>query len=157
MLIASCVYVAAICAANISVFVFGPAVTIINAFLFIGLDMGLRDLLHVQLGMWRMIGLSVLAGVISYAVNPAAGVIAVASVAAFIAAAVVDAFVFQAMHRRSWMQRANGSNLFAAAADSLTFPTIAFGGFIPAIVLGQFVAKVAGGFIWSLVLKAYRR
>ena len=30
--------------------------------------------------------------------------------------------------------------------------TIAFGSFLPLIVLGQFAAKVGGGFVWSLFL-----
>ena len=46
----------------------------------------------------------------------------------------------------------NGSNIVGAAADSLIFPTLAFGAFLPWVVLGQFVAKVAGGALWALVL-----
>ena len=38
------------------------------------------------------------------------------------------------------------------AVDSILFPTIAFGSFLPLIVLGQFAAKVGGGFVWSLLL-----
>jgi len=36
--------------------------------------------------------------------------------------------------------------------DSLLFPTLAFGAVMPAIIAGQFFAKVAGGFFWSLIL-----
>ena len=50
-----------------------------------------------------------------------------------------------------------GSNVFGALVDSLVFPTIAFGGFLPWITLGQFAAKVAGGFLWSLVLGLRKR
>jgi hypothetical protein len=39
-------YLAAIVAANLSVAYFGPASTIVNAFLFIGLDLTARDRLH---------------------------------------------------------------------------------------------------------------
>ena len=39
-------YLAAIVAANLSVAYFGPASTIVNAFLFIGLDITTRDMLH---------------------------------------------------------------------------------------------------------------
>jgi hypothetical protein len=41
--------------------------------------------------------------------------------------------------------------------DSVLFPTIAFGAFLPAIVLGQFVAKVAGGAVWSWILGYVRK
>jgi len=34
------------------------------------------------------------------------------------------------------------------------FPTLAFGAFLPAIVLGQFTAKVAGGLFWYVVFAA---
>jgi hypothetical protein len=37
--------------------------------------------------------------------------------------------------------------------DSLVFPTIAFGSFIPWVVAGQFIAKTLGGYIWSLFLQ----
>ncbi len=36
--------------------------------------------------------------------------------------------------------------------DSLVFPTIAFGGILWTITLGQFLAKVLGGYVWSLVI-----
>jgi hypothetical protein len=40
----------------------------------------------------------------------------------------------------------------SSAVDSLVFPTIAFGAILPLTVLGLFLAKLAGGFIWSLIL-----
>jgi uncharacterized PurR-regulated membrane protein YhhQ (DUF165 family) len=47
----------------------------------------------------------------------------------------------------------NGSNVVGAAADSLIFPALAFGWpLLWSVVLGLFVAKVAGGFLWSLIL-----
>ena len=52
------------------------------------------------------------------------------------------------------MVRVNGSNVFSAAVDSAVFPTLAFGVFLPWVILGQFAAKVAGGFVWSMILEA---
>jgi hypothetical protein len=56
----------------------------------------------------------------------------------------------------AWMlDSMNGSNVAGAAVDSLIFPLLAFG--LPMlwpIVLGQLVAKIAGGAIWSAVLSA---
>ncbi len=51
------------------------------------------------------------------------------------------------------MIRANDSNVLGSAIDSIVFPTMAFGVFMPEIVLGQFVAKFFGGLLWSLVLQ----
>lgn len=149
-------YLAAVVAANLSVAAFGPSATIVNAFLFIGLDLTARDRLHEaweDRGLWwRMALLIAAGGAISYVLNRDAAQIAVASTVAFVIASLVDAVTYAVLGERSRMVRVNGSNVFAAAADSLIFPTIAFGGFLPVIVLGQFVAKVAGGFVWSLVL-----
>jgi hypothetical protein len=150
-------YIAAIVAANLSVAHFGPWVSPINSFLLIGLDLSLRDALHDRWrgrGLWpRMLGLIAAAGAISYLLNPAAGRIAFASVAAFCAAALIDAFVYQAMRFRPWMQRANGSNAAGAITDSVLFPTLAFGVFLPHIVALQFAAKVAGGAVWAYLLR----
>ena len=90
-------------------------------------------------------------GMLTYALNPAAGMISVASSVAFTAAALVDWATFARL-RGSWLRRANGSNLAGAAVDSLLFPTIAFGALMPDIVAAQFIAKVAGGALWSAIL-----
>ena len=55
------------------------------------------------------------------------------------------------------MIRVNGSNVAGSAIDSIVFPTLAFGVFMLEIVLGQFVAKFLGGFLWSLVLQNFFR
>ncbi|MCZ2895187.1 VUT family protein [Burkholderia thailandensis] len=84
--------------------------------------------------------------------NPASGVIAVASLAAFSAAAVASAIVFQIARRYPVLARANGANVAGAAADSLIFPLIAFGTLFPMIAFLQFLAKVAGGAVWSWIV-----
>lgn len=149
-------YLLAAVLANLSVAYFGPSSTIVNAFLFIGLDLTARDKLHDEWqgrNLWFKMFLLIAAGsIISYLLNRNAGMIAVASLAAFGAAGMVDAFAYQFLHDKKWMVKVNGSNVFSALADSLVFPTIAFGGFLPLIMLGQFAAKVIGGFIWSWVI-----
>ena len=151
MMIAIAAYVAAMILANLSVAAFGPWVSPINAFVLIGLDLALRDWLHVRLRVWQMGVLIAGTGALTYALNPAAGMIAIASSAAFTAAAVVDWATFARL-RGSWMFRANGSNVAGAAVDSLVFPTLAFGALMPQIVLAQFAAKVAGGAVWAWIL-----
>jgi uncharacterized PurR-regulated membrane protein YhhQ (DUF165 family) len=150
--IAVFIYAAAMTMANLSVATWGPWVSPINAFVLIGLDLALRDWLHVRLRAWQMGALIACTGLLTYALNPAAGAIAVASACAFSAAALVDWATFTKL-RGSWMFRANGSNVAGAAVDSIIFPTLAFGVLMPHIVALQFVAKVAGGAIWTFLLR----
>jgi len=91
---------------------------------------------------------------ISWVLNHGAGRIAIASMVAFAVAAVADAVVYHLLKEKSYLVRVNGSNVIGAALDSLIFPTIAFGGFMPLVTMGQFAAKVAGGFIWGWILKS---
>lgn len=152
MYFAMIVYALAMTIANLSVATFGPAISPINSFVLIGLDLALRDWLHVRLKAWQMGSLIAATGLLTYALNPAAGMIAIASAVAFTGAAVVDWSVFAKL-RGSWLFRANGSNVAGAAVDSLLFPTIAFGALMPHIVLAQFAAKIAGGAVWSWIIK----
>jgi len=149
--IAIAAYAAAMTLANLSVATFGPWVSPINAFVLIGLDLALRDWLHVRLKVWQMGSLIAFTGALTFVLNPAAGQIAIASACAFTAAAVVDWGTFAKL-RGTWLFRANGSNAAGAAVDSLIFPTLAFGALMPHIVAMQFVAKVAGGALWSWLL-----
>jgi hypothetical protein len=90
---------------------------------------------------------------LSYLVNRDSGRIALASCIAFGAAAVADALLYHRLRNHSWYERANQSNLAGAAVDSIVFPWVAFGAFIWPLVFGQFCAKVAGGVVWSFVLR----
>ena len=125
--------------------------------MFIGLDLTTRDGLHDAWGKrglwWRMLLLIGTGSMISYALNRNAGQIALASFVAFAAAGLVDAIVYQILRKQAWMIKVNGSNILAAVTDSVLFPTIAFGGFMPLVTVGQFAAKIGGGFIWSLLLQ----
>ena len=118
------VYVAAICIANLTVAAFGPAVTPVNAFLLIGLDLALRDRLHdLWAGnrLWaRRLGMIALAGLLSWAVNPAAGRVALASLAAFVVAGGVDAAVYHALRSRPFLQRSHASNERLAAQQFIS-------------------------------------
>lgn len=150
-------YLVAIVAANLSVAAFGPSVTVINAFLLIGFDLTARDYLQ---GTWegkqlwpRMALLIATGGAISYLLNAGAAQIAIASTVAFVLSGALDALVFAAIGRRvGRFLRWNGTNLVGAGIDSIVFPTLAFGALLPAIVIGQYLAKVGGGLLWSLVL-----
>lgn len=145
------IYAIAMTAANLIISAFGPWVSPINAFFLIGLDLALRDWLHVRLKVWQMGALIASTGVMTFVLNPAAGHIAVASAVAFTAAALIDWVTFIRL-RGSWLIKANGSNIAGAAIDSLVFPTLAFGVLMPQIVAMQFVAKVAGGALWAWLI-----
>jgi len=146
------IYALAMVFANLLVSWFGPAVTPINAFVLIGLDLALRDWLHMRLKTWQMGFLIIGTGLVTYLLNPDAGRIAFASSASFVVAALVDWQVFKNV-AGSWFKRSNISNTAGAAVDSLLFPTIAFGGLMPEIVIAQFVAKTVGGALWAYLLR----
>jgi hypothetical protein len=150
-------YLAAIVLANLSVATFGPGISIVTALVLIGLDLTTRDVLHDRwrgrLLLPRMALLIGAGGAISYALNSSAGPIALASTSAFVVSATLDATAYTLLEPYRRMVRVNGSNIIGAAADSLIFPTLAFGSLLPVVVLGQFAAKVIGGLFWSLVLR----
>lgn len=155
-MIYSGIYIAALVVANLLVALFGPWFSAINAFVLIGLDLSLRDKLHEQ---WqndklilKMGALISVASIVSYLLNPAAGIIALASFVAFALSMIADSIGYHFLREKSWIIRSNGSNIAGAAVDSIAFPTIAFGGLMPEIVALQFIAKLFGGGIWSFLL-----
>lgn len=151
MIVAILIYAVAMTCANLSIAAFGPWVSPINAFFLIGLDLALRDWLHVRLRVWQMGALIAATGLLTYILNPSAQHIAIASAVSFAVAALADWLTFTKL-QGSWLRRSMGSNVVGAAVDSLIFPTLAFGALMPAIVLMQFAAKVAGGAVWAWAL-----
>lgn len=154
-------YLTAVIAANLIIAFFGPAASVATAFALIGLTLTLRDRIHDAWDgeglKWKMGALILAGSALSYLVNRDAGMIALASFVAFAAAETVDALVYHGLKDRPWIQRVNGSNVVSAAIDSLIFPTLAFGGLLWPIVIGQFLAKTVGGAVWSVILKPRNR
>lgn len=151
------VYVAAMVVANLLVWWLGPWFSPVNALLLIGLDLTLRDVMQEKLSKWMMACVIIVGGAITWVVNPAAQHIAIASAVAFLVSAMCDWMTYTALRSRPWLIRSNASNVVGAAVDSLIFPTLAFGAFMPVIILGQFVAKTLGGFVWSILLSPFTR
>lgn len=154
-------YLGAVVLANLIVARFGQPSVIVVAFLLIGLDLTARDQLHEA---WRgenllpkMAALIAAGSFLSWVLNRNAGPVAVASFVAFAGAATTDALVYHQLGRYPRWLRINGSNVPSAAVDSLLFPTLAFGGFPWATILGQFLAKTLGGFLWSLIFRMFDR
>ena len=161
-MIAVITYLLAIILANLTLLYFGPQASIINAFILIGLDLSLRDKLHDQWEgkhLWlKMLALICGGSAITVALNWEALPIAIASATAFLAAGIGDALLYMKLRNYKFLIRSNGSNVAGSALDSIIFPTMAFGVFMPEIILGQFIAKVGGGAIWSFILdRKFRR
>jgi uncharacterized PurR-regulated membrane protein YhhQ (DUF165 family) len=151
MKLAIITYLFSMTLANLLVSYFGPAISPVLAFFLIGLDLTLRDWFHVRISRVKMVILISVSGILTLLLNPSAGTIAIASSVAFTLAALVDWSVFSNI-TGSWKKRANISNVAGATVDSLVFPTIAFGALMPHIVIMQFVAKIAGGALWTQIL-----
>jgi len=148
-------FLAAIAAANLIVAHFGPVAVIPVGFVLVGFDLIARDVLHDR---WRghslalkMGALIAAGGLVAWGVNADAGRIALASVLAFTSAQAINALVYWALERWSRLARMNTSNAPAAVADSAVFLTVAFGAFMPGLIVAQVLAKWLGGFVWSLV------
>lgn len=146
-------YIAAMVTANLLVWWLGPWFSPINAFLLIGLDLTLRDVMHDRLSPWQLLAVVLAGGLLTWLLNPSVAHIAIASATAFTASALADWLAYTPLRNRPWMVRANGSNVVGAAVDSVLFPTLAFGTLMPGIIALQFGAKVFGGAAWSLILK----
>lgn len=150
-------YLLAIVIANLTVTLYGPSVSIINAFLLIGLDLTTRDKLHDawrgQGLAWKMALLIATGSLLSWLLNRDAGPIALASFVAFASAATVDTAAYHLLRQRSWYIRVNVSNAISATVDSIVFVGLAFGVFLWPIMVGQIVAKTCGGAAWSFVLR----
>lgn len=158
--IAIVIYAAAMTLANLSIAQFGPWVSPINAFVLIGLDLALRDWLHVRLKAVEMLALICASGALTFALNPSVPHIVVASAVAFTLAALVDWQAFGLLNG-SWLRRSLGSNVAGAVVDTLAFSALAFVILSPnpkpldvvaQIAALQFAAKVAGGSLWALLL-----
>lgn len=148
-------YLSAAVLANLSVLVYGPSVVILNAFLLIGYDLVVRDYLHDRWKdrfLWARMGLLIATGsFLSFLINSDAKNIAFASFTAFCLSGLTDTITYQLLRKHSKMVRVNGSNLFSSLVDSLVFPFLAFGAFLPYVTLGQWFAKLLGGFVWSVL------
>lgn len=146
-------YISAMVVANLLVWWLGPWSSPFIAFCLIGLDLTLRDVMHDRLTRWQMLAVVLAGGVITWGLNPSAAKIAIASATAFTVSACADWLAYTLLRSKPWLVRSNGSNAVGAAVDSVIFPTLAFGGFLPHIVAMQFAAKVGGGAMWSWLLR----
>ncbi len=149
------IYLLSIILANFFVYLFGQGAVIINSFLFIGLDLTTRDLLH---NIWKnnlrvkMLFLIFSGSLFSYILNNQVYNIALASFVAFFISGIVDFVIYNIFLKYGKNKAINISNVFSSFSDSLLFPLIAFGFPISfAIFIGQFLAKIFGGYFWLII------
>src|SRR5574342_1389448 len=151
------VYLVVIVIANLIITQLGPSATPYVAFVLVGLDISSRDVLHDRWKEKRLVKMIVLilsGSLISVIINYNALRIAIASGIAFLGAGLIDYLIYTLLHKYPFLLRSNGSNVFSAIVDSVLFIGIAFGLPLPlSIVFLQILAKIGGGFIWSLLLK----
>lgn len=155
------IFLLAVVGANLTIATWGPAAVIPVAFTFVALDLVARDGLHE---LWKGRGLGLKMGLLiaaggglSALLNADAGRIAIASFLAFTVAQTVNGLGYWGLDRWPRLLKINASNMPAALSDSAVFLTVAFGGFMPTLIAGQTLAKVAGGFLWSFILVAVQR
>lgn len=155
------VFLGAIVSANLVLYFLGPIPwAMVNGFFFIGLDFVIRDKLHEiwETHLWkRMLGLIFTGSAISVLFNVGALQIAIASFIAFLVAGLVDAVIYHALKHKKWLIKSNASNAGGSIADSILFPTIAFGAFMPEVILGQIASKFLGGVVWSIVISRFKK
>lgn len=151
-------FLAAVVAANLIVNHYGPSSTPYVAFGLIGAALIFRDKFADLVGPQRILAQGALIGagaLLTYLINQDAALIAKASVIAFAASEAVEGTIYYLIHKRPWMERAPLAATAGAAVDSVLFITIAFG-FSFQIAFAQFVAKVAGGFLWAWLIGQVR-
>ena len=113
------IYFLAVVLANMIILWFGPQSAVITAFLFIGLDLTLRDKLHDQWHgkqlCWKMLALICGGSAILIALNWDALPIGLAIATAFLAAGVGGSLVYAGLRKKHFIIRANGSNVAGSA------------------------------------------
>lgn len=158
-------YLAAIVVANLTTAHFGPEWSILNAFLLVGLVLTTRDRLNDAWGTHRRRNMTLLilaGGALSYVAaitltpggipSDVVAKIALASCVAFVVSESLDWLTYAGLRDRPWLERVTSSNVVGALFDSTLFVWIAFG-FDVYIIAAQIGAKVAGGYLWALVMR----
>lgn len=154
-------YVLSAVVANLLVARFGVDALPFTAFFMVGIDLVARDILHDAWHgslLWPRMGLMIMgSAVLTWAVSPFAGRVAMGSAVAFASAGMANAAVYHALYSRPRFIRMQASNAVAAVADSVVFPLAALGVLSLSVSASQALAKAAGGLVWSSLYLALRR
>lgn len=150
-------YISAIVTANALITHYGQIALPFVAFALIPFDLIARDLMQDR---WqggtnlyvRMLFLIVSGALISFVSGTGSLRVNLASCSAFLVAGAIDALTYQRMIKYGRILRINGATLTAAITDSILFVVIAFSAVNWKLIWLQIGMKVAGGFVWSLLL-----
>jgi len=158
------IYIGAIVLANYLITKYGQIALPFVAFAIIPFDLIARDLMQdrwqnepTYVLRWRMLILILCGGLISIWTGTGSVRVNIASWLAFTVAGIIDALTYQWMIRYGRVFRINAATLTGAISDSVIFVTIAFSEVIWSLVGLQIGMKVAGGFVWSLLLYRFFR
>lgn len=150
------IYLAAFVAANLLVKHYGPTGLWFSSFLLIPFDFVCRCIFHETWSGKRLVinlsALTLLSGLITFAINSAALNIALASFAGFAAAQVGAGIFYQRNKKASWFYKVNVSDLLAIVFDSIVFQLVAFSALDITVTGGQVVIKFLGGLLWYFIL-----
>ena len=150
MKIALLVYILTVVFANISV-AFAPWMVYVNALVFIGLDLTLKDYFQVRLPPYALVLIVLTGSIITFLINVQFLPIAIASTAAFSVAFTIDFIVFHLLRKHVWY-RVLLSNAFGSFADSFVFIFLAPFPFSWTMVLLTAALKIIGGSISAYIL-----
>jgi hypothetical protein len=143
-------YLVTIILANVTVSI-SPIMVYVNALVFIGLDLTLKDKFQISLPWYKILGIILLGSFLTYLLNAAFLPIAIASTAAFSAAFLVDYIVFSLLKHNVWY-RVMVSNVFGSFTDSFVFIYLAPFPFSWGFVLSVTALKIIGGVISGYIL-----
>lgn len=154
-------YLGVIVAANQIIAANGKTVVLYVGAGLVAFNLVSRDRLHDLFADHRVLkmGALILAGsAVSYIVNGNAATarIAEASAVAFLGSESLDAVTYGLLHKRPWLERSNTSNVLSATADTLIFFQLAFGSVPFELAFAQIACKVAGGYVYSVLLQRRR-
>ena len=160
-MLAVAAYLAAACAANVAVTLFGYAALPFTATALIPFDLTARDVLHDRWrGNWlwlRMAALVASGSTLAWLLCNGSPAVCLASAVSFCVAGIVDTLAYHGLNSVPKWQRMNISNVASSIADSVCFPLIAFGAVSLTLAVTQVALKVAGGAVWVVVFLWLRR
>lgn len=105
----------------------------------------------------RLLILTLVAGIITFAINQDALNVALASFCGFTFAQVGAGIFYQKNKEKSFLFKVNISDSIGIIFDSFVFQLVAFNQIDIYITSGQIVIKVLGGLLWYLILFRKRK
>lgn len=149
-------YLIALVAANLIVKHFGPPGLWFSSALLIPFDFVCRAIFHET---WKgknlvinLLLLTIVSGIITFALNHEALNIAMASFSGIVAVQIFAGIFYQAFLKKSYFFKVNLSDIVAIIVDSIVFQLVAFGAVNFEVTGGQMLIKAIGGLFWFFII-----